>query len=50
MAVVGEHNKVALRSVALDDISATEWRSLAGRGCGSLRAVALDDISATEWR
>ena len=36
--------------VALDDISATEWRSggqLQGFAGG---VVALDDISATEWR
>ena len=36
--------------VALDDISATEWRRL--RSCGRRGGllVALDDISATEWR
>ncbi len=36
--------------VALDDISATEWRSLLKHNTRLLQRVALDDISATEWR
>ena len=36
--------------VALDDVSATEWRTLFGDRGAATRAVALDDVSATEWR
>ena len=36
--------------VALDDISATEWRSSLKDLFSSSYPVALDDISATEWR
>ncbi len=36
--------------VALDDISATEWRCFWVSASGSGSPVALDDISATEWR
>ena len=36
--------------VALDDISATEWRLTEFPYFFGIAAVALDDISATEWR
>ncbi len=36
--------------VALDDISATEWRHLRVAHNAHMQPVALDDISATEWR
>ena len=38
------------KTVALDDISATEWRKCRGTASRDDVAVALDDISATEWR
>ena len=36
--------------VALDDISATEWRFSPAVSRKKTPSVALDDISATEWR
>ena len=38
------------RAAALDDVSATEWRSIGLPGRSSHLAAALDDVSATEWR
>ena len=47
---VNDLNCENLHPVALDDISATEWRHLLPRIQPILPLVALDDISATEWR
>ncbi len=41
---------IIAEEVALDDISATEWRSTFCVLIISPSFVALDDISATEWR
>ena len=46
--LVGGHGFV--HHVALDDISATEWRNQKFANLNAKLTVALDDISATEWR
>ena len=45
-----DHKRQSRVEVALDDISATEWRYEMCANMASRRVVALDDISATEWR
>ncbi len=50
MAEEAEQRQRGQQVVALDDISATEWRHLNPSPSAPSPPVALDDISATEWR
>ena len=50
MAVALVHVPSVIQQVALDDVSATEWRRARAATMPARWAVALDDVSATEWR